>query len=732
LSLSSNGTLSGTPTAGGTFTFTVSATDSSATPFTQGQTYTLTVLAPAFVFSPSTLTASTQVGVPFSQSFSVSGGTAPYKNFSVGTGSSSAPYNTLPAGLTLSPNGILSGTPTASGTFTFTVSATDSSTGSGPYTESQPYTLVVNAPTLVISPSSPLLEGQVGTGYTEQFTVSGGTAPYTNFIVVSGALPLGMTLNPSTGLLSGTPTEGGTFNFILEATDSTSLPGSYSQNAAFTWTVAPPAIVVSPSPSTAGQTVSLVAGQDDEFYNQTFSASGGVGPYSYAISGGALPAGMTLSSNGALSGVPTAGGFFNFTVEATDTGSLSNTGSGNYTASQTYSLFLAAPTITLTTTSLPAGQVGVSYETTLAASGGTAPYSNFIVLSGTLPAGLTLSTNGTISGTPTANGTFNFTVQVSDSSSGAGPFTGSANCTLTVTGQAVVLTLSPGTLPTAATGVAYSQKFTASGGKAPYQNFSITSGALPTGLTLNPSTGVLSGTPTASGTFFFTVQASDSSASPGPYTGSQNYAMTVNVAPTLVVTAPTTLTALAGDAFTQAIHVSGGKAPYHFALSSGSLPAGFTLNTTTGVVGGTAKVAGTYHFTVKVTDSGVGAAQASSSVSFALTVLPGAVAKVELLSQPVSVYVNSTEVPVEVLLLDAYGNRVNGVATLSLAPLSGSPAGVFKAGSVTQLTAVNGVATFNNFAIATIGRYELVIRSGTSYVISTAFYSVAPSTGRQD
>src|SRR5207249_2854933 len=94
-----------------------------------GQTFTVTVKAPAFVFSPPSL-PDAQVAVPYSDTLTVSGGTAPYKNFAVTTGA-------LPAGLSLDPSsGTVSGTPTAGGTFPITISATDSSTGSGPYTQS--------------------------------------------------------------------------------------------------------------------------------------------------------------------------------------------------------------------------------------------------------------------------------------------------------------------------------------------------------------------------------------------------------------------------------------------------------------------------------------------------------------------------------------------------------------------------------------------------------------------
>ena len=114
---------------------------------TGSQNYTLTVSAPTISFSPATL-PSAQVGVAYSQTITASGGTSPYHNFSVTAGS-------LPAGLTLSSSGVLSGTPTAGGSFSFTVSATDSSTGAGPYTAGQNYTLTVTTATQTITFSNP-------------------------------------------------------------------------------------------------------------------------------------------------------------------------------------------------------------------------------------------------------------------------------------------------------------------------------------------------------------------------------------------------------------------------------------------------------------------------------------------------------------------------------------------------------------------------------------------------
>lgn len=151
--------------------------------------------------------------------------------------------------------------------------------------------------------------------------------------------------------------------------------------------------------------------------------------------------------------------------------------------------------------------------------------------------------------------------------------------------------------PSGTVGTPYSHTFPASGGTTPY-TFAIISGALPTGLTLNTSTGVVSGTPTASGTFPFTIQVTDANS----LTGQANCSITITGS-SLVMLCNNPPTVQSGVAYSYQISVSGGVPPYTFSLVSGSLPPGITLNTSTGILSGTAYTPGTYTFSVKVTDS---------------------------------------------------------------------------------------------------------------------------------
>ena len=213
--------------------------------------------------------------------------------------------------------------------------------------------------------------------------------------------------------------------------------------------------------------------------------SGGTAPYTWSVTSGLLPPGLALNSTtGVISGTPTtAGGPTSVTFRVTD--------SVGATASKSLAItIVAGPSIT--TSSLPNGEVSIAYSQTLAATGGTAPYT-WSVTSGALPAGLALnSTTGVISGTPTtAGGPTSVTFKATDAVGG----TASKSLAITIIAGPSITTSS---LPNGEVSIAYSQTLAATGGTAPY-TWSVTAGALPAGLALNSSTGVISGTPTAAG-----------------------------------------------------------------------------------------------------------------------------------------------------------------------------------------------------------------------------------------
>lgn len=166
------------------------------------------------------------------------------------------------------------------------------------------------------------------------------------------------------------------------------------------------------------------------------------------------------------------------------------------------------PDLVLTTTSLSTGRVGTAYSASLAATGGAAPY-RWSLTSGSLPAGLSLNQqSGAISGTPTSSGTFSFSAQVADSQSPAD--TAAKTLSITISPAPISpLNITTTSLPNGNRNIAYSVRLLATGGVSPYK-WSLASGALPPGFTINTSTGVLSGTPTKKGTWTFTVRVRDS------------------------------------------------------------------------------------------------------------------------------------------------------------------------------------------------------------------------------
>ena len=155
----------------------------------------------------------------------------------------------MPAGLILNGStGAITGTPTTAGTANFTVQAQDSA--GTPQTASKAFALTINPATLTISTASPLPAGTVGTAYSQTVAATGGTAPYAWSITV-GALPAGLTLNGSTGAITGTPTTSGTANFTVQAQDSAGTPQTASK--AFALTINPATLTISTaSPLTAG------------------------------------------------------------------------------------------------------------------------------------------------------------------------------------------------------------------------------------------------------------------------------------------------------------------------------------------------------------------------------------------------------------------------------------------------------------------------------------------------
>lgn len=369
---------------------------------------------------------------------------------------------------------------------------------------------------LTVTSSSPLTSGVVGSPFSQTLSASGGTPPY-SWSLISGSTPPGISLG-SNGVLAGIPSGAGTFAFTIRVTDAVfqtadkslsvtiSSPGggggsgqslnavSVSQNV--------PAIV----PPSQGFNVSMTWRNTG---TATWSEAAGVrvgsqNPANNITWGGnriVLPSTASIAAGQTLSVTltvfaPSAPGTYNFQWQMVKDGVFFGDPSSNVAINVT-----SAGAINITSPSALEAARGVSFSHQLSATGGTAPYT-WSIISGILPAGLTLNSSGIISGTPLAVGTLGFTVQARDSASR----TADKLISISVTNPPVQVTTS--SLARAVQGSNYTQQLNATGGSAPYV-WLISGGSLPPGLSLNRESGIISGTPTLSGSFGFSATASD-------------------------------------------------------------------------------------------------------------------------------------------------------------------------------------------------------------------------------
>jgi uncharacterized protein YhjY with autotransporter beta-barrel domain len=562
VALAATGTVAGTPTADGSYTFTVRATD--ALGFTGDQAYTVTVAAPAIVLEPATL-ADGVAGMAYSQAITADGGTAPY-SFALLSGA-------LPAGLAFSSAGTLSGTPTADGSFTFTVRATDALGFAG----DQAYTVAVGAPTIVIAPGT-LPDATAGTAYSQALAASGGAAPH-GFSLAGGALPDGLSLSAG-GTIAGTPTTDGNYDFTVRATDA----NGYSADQIYALQVA----VQAPEVGDVSATIAYGAPAT---------------PIALVLGGGTAASvavvdtpvhGTTSVSGLGISYQPEAGfsGSDSFTYAASNASGTSVPG--------TVTITIGVPTIAITASGQAEGTAGSAYTRSFGFSGGTAPYGDYTVEG--LPEGLSISARTadtvTIAGTPIESGDFTLTVSGRDSSTGDGPFAGSKTFDLTIAGAVLSMTPAAGTLADATAGSAYAATFAASGGIAPYA-YAVSAGSLPEGLAL-AGDGSLTGTPTQAGEFPFTVTATDSTGGAAA-TVAQDYTLAVQ-APAITIGPAELAQATHGVDYAATLQASGGTAPYTYAVSAGALAPGLSLQVD-GTLSGKPTESGAFDFTVTATDA---------------------------------------------------------------------------------------------------------------------------------
>jgi len=564
--LASSGVISGTPTSQESSTFTVAVKDSSPVKQTQARSLTIIINAP-LVVTTTTLTKATP-NANYSATLYAAGG--------VGALTWALLSGTLPSGMSLSSSGLISGVSTVSGTAIFIAQVTDSSA----LRSSVHKELSLTTVTPVTISTTSLAAGLVGLAYSAGIKVSGGTPPYI-WNVIAGALPAGLTLQATSGLISGAPTLPETSTFTVAAQDSS--PTRQTQTQSLTLAVnAPPPLLIT--------TASLTNATPNASYSFTLHATGGIGTHTWTLVSGALPTGLSLSSSGVISGIPTVSGASMFTLKTSDSSV------GPVSTYKQLSLTVVTP-VSISTTALAAGLVGLAYHAGLNATGGTSPYT-WTVAAGALPSGLTLqASSGVIAGVPTSPGSDTFTVSAEDSSPTRQTQTQSLTIVINAPPPLVIITT---TLTSATPSITYSSALTATGGVGAL-TWSLLSGALPTGLTLSKS-GVIAGIPTISGISTFTVQVADSSAAPaGADTAQAQLSLTVFTAMSITTTALSA--GSVGSAYLDQIDANGGNPPYTWSVTMGSLPFGLTLQASSGVISGTPTSSGSNSFTVTAQDS---------------------------------------------------------------------------------------------------------------------------------
>lgn len=347
--------------------------------------------------------------------------------------------------------------------------------GTSPETSANNFALEEIDQPLSIVTGATLPGGIQGVSYSVTLSATGGRSPY-DWTITSGGLPGGLNL-AGDGEISGTPSAAGTFSFTATVTDDLGT----DEARAFTLVIAATDVSI----TTASALPDGIVGGT---YSQTLASTGGTAPYSYALESGSLPGGVNLSSAGEISGVPGDDGVSTFAVTVTDANGLEDTKS--FTLEVVSSPSISTPSV------LPQGVVGTPYSVTFSVTGGGSY--TWTVASGALPGGLGLGSNGELSGTPNAAGTFNFTLDAE------GP-TGNVSSkafTLVINASLVAPTIDQPTFPVTSVSSAFSYTLTASPSPTGYS-----ASGLPSGLKLNTTTGVISGRATVSGVFVVKVKA---------------------------------------------------------------------------------------------------------------------------------------------------------------------------------------------------------------------------------